>query len=164
MDIADFVTVTEVDQGPAFADALFQRAYRKTAPDFPHHVVAFYRRPDGLQVPVSYVHFTDCGDIFLAGGACTDGDTLRAMTHEQQTALRDYGGLMLATLRYGFERYGAHCEAVFTCCGDARALETTPKVGFVETGIEYLLVNFRGEPVPQRRREMIAKATSFMPF
>src|SRR4051812_19957997 len=66
MGIDKFITVTEVDEGPAFADALFQRAYKKPAPDFPHHIVAFYRRADGAQVPVSYVHFTDCGDMFLA--------------------------------------------------------------------------------------------------
>src|SRR3569832_1358240 len=99
MSIDDFITVSEVDEGPAFADALFQRAYRKPAPDFPHHIVAFYRRDDGAQVPVSYVHFTDCGDIFLAGGASTDGAILRSMTAQQQEALHEYGGVMPATLR-----------------------------------------------------------------
>jgi len=164
MSIDDFITVTEVDDGPAFADALFQRAYKKPAPEFPHHIVAFYRAADGSRVPVSYVHFTDCGDMFLAGGACTDGGILRSMSAEQQAALRDYGGLMLATLRHGFERYGPRCEAIFTCCGDARALETTPKLGFVETGIQYLLVNFLRDSPPRRRRELTAKAASFMPF
>jgi len=164
MSIDDFITVTEVDEGPAFADALFQRAYRKPAPDFPHHIVAFYHRPDGARMPVSYVHFTDCGDIFLAGGASTDGTILRAMSREQQAALNEYGGLMLATLRHGFMRFGPRCEAIFTCCGDKRALETTPKLGFVETGIEYLLVNFLRNSTARRRREMIAKAATFMPF
>lgn len=164
MSIDDFITVTEVDEGPAFADALFRRAYKKAAPEFPHHIVAFYRRGDGAQVPVSYVHFTDCGDMFLAGGACTDGDLLRSMSADQREALREYGGLMLATLRHGFRRYGPRCEAIFTCCGDARALETTPKLGFVETGIQYLLVNFLRDPSVRRRRELTAKAASFMPF
>ncbi|HEX3122068.1 MAG TPA: hypothetical protein VHQ21_02110, partial [Rhodanobacteraceae bacterium] len=45
-----------------------------------------------------------------------------------------------------------------------RALETTPKLGFVETGIQYLLVNFLRDSSPRRRREMTAKAASFMPF
>jgi hypothetical protein len=102
MSIEKFITVTEVDEGPAFADGLFQRAYKKPAPDFPHHIVAFYRRADGSQVPVSYVHFTDCGDMFLAGGAATDGNILRSMSAEEQAALNEYGGLMLATLRHGF--------------------------------------------------------------
>jgi len=164
MSIEGFISVTEVDDGPAQADALFQRAYRKPLPDFPHHIVAYYRRTDGTRVPASYVHFTDCGDIFLAGGACTAGDVLRAMRPEEQAALHDYGGLMLATLRHGFERYGPRCEAIFTCCGDRRALETTPKVGFVESGIEYLLVNFLRDSSVRRRREMTAKAASFMPF
>ena len=162
--IDDFITVSEVDDGPGFADSLFERAYRTKVPDFPHHIVAFYHRPDATKVPVSYVHFTDCGDIFLAGGAATDGTLLRAMTPEQQAALHAYGGLMLATLRHGFEKYGPRSEAIFTCCGDKRALETTPKLGFIETGVQYLLVNWLQTTDPKRRREMLAKARNFMPF
>jgi hypothetical protein len=164
MSIEEFITVAEVDDGAALADALFQRAYRKPVPDFPHHIVAFYHRVDGTQVPVSYVHFTDCGDIYLAGGACTDGVVLRSMTTEQQAALHEYGGLMLATLRHGFALYGPRCQAIFTCCGDRRALETTPKVGFIETGIQYLLVNWLDTVDARRRREMTSKAANFMPF
>jgi hypothetical protein len=164
MGIDHFITVAEVDDGPALADTLFQHAYRKPVPDFPHHIVAFYHRGDGTQVPVSYVHFTDCGDIYLAGGACTDGTVLRSMTAAQQAALSEYGGLMLATLRHGFVLYGPRCEAIFTCCGDKRALETTPKIGFIETGIEYLLVNWLRTADAKRRREMTAKAANFMPF
>jgi len=164
MSIEKFITVTEVDDGAALAEPLFQRAYKKSVPDFPHHIVAFYHRADGVQVPVSYVHFTDCGDIYLAGGACTDGNVLRAMTSGQQAALHEYGGLMLATLRHGFALYGPRCEAIFTCCGDRRALETTPKVGFIETGIQYLLVNWLSTADVKRRREMTAKAQNFMPF
>ena len=164
MSIDEFISVAEVDDGHALAGALFESAYRAKMPDFPHHILAFYHRGDGAKVPVSYVHFTDCGDIFLAGGAATDGALLRTMTPEQQAALREYGGLMLATLRHGFALFGPRCEAVFTCCGDARALETTPKVGFVESGIQYLLVNWLQTTDPKRRREMTAKAKNFMPF
>src|SRR5215471_9688193 len=125
MTIDGFISVSEVDDGPALAGALFEKVYRAKMPEFPHHIVAFYHRADHERMPVSYVHFTDCGDIFLAGGAATDGPLLRSMTPQQQAALRDYGGLMLATLRLGFSLYGPRCDAVFTCCGDARALETT---------------------------------------
>jgi hypothetical protein len=163
MQISDFIVVEEIDD-PSLADGLFLRGYRKDAPKFPHHIIAWYVRDNGSRVPVSYVHFTDCNDIWLAGGAATDGDVLRSMKPEQQQALREYGGLMLATLRYGFEHYGPKCEAIFTCCGDARALETTPKLGFVETGVQYLLVNFRRDPSDRRKGELTAKAASFMPF
>ena len=164
MSIDAFITVAEVDDGPGIAGVLFEKAYRAPLPEFPHHIVAFYHRADGAKVPVSYVHFTDCGDIFLAGGAATDGTLLRAMTAEQQAALHEYGGLMLATLRHGFGLYGPRCGAVFTCCGNPRALETTPKVGFVETGVQHLLVNWQQTADPKRRREMLAKARNFMPF
>lgn len=164
MNLASQFHVTEVDQGPPFAEALFQRNYKASAPDFPHHVVAFLRRDDGSFVPASYVHFTDCADMFLAGGAATDGDLLRSLPDDTRAQLQEYGGLMLATLRYGFERWGPRCEAIFTCCGDARALQTTPKLGFVETGVPYLLVCWQRELSPRRQRELIAKAKSFMPF
>jgi len=162
--IQKFIYVTEVDDGHVFADALFQRAYGSKLPDFPHHIVAFYIEPDGAHIPISYVHFTNCGDIFLAGGACTSGDALRRMSEGEQAILRDYGGVMLATLRHGFKRYGPKCQAIFTCCGDSRALATTPKVGFTETSIDYLLVNWMANLGADRKRELIAKAKSFMPF
>jgi hypothetical protein len=162
--IDEFIVVTEVDRGPFFAGALFQRKYRAELPDFPHHVVALYRRADGSLLTASYVHFTDCGDILLAGGACTDGAVVRAMSAAEQTTMNEYGGLMLATLRYGFERWGGGCEAIFTCCGDPRALETTPKVGFIETGVQYLLVRWMRELSPTRQQQLIAKAKTFMPF
>lgn len=162
--IENFIIVTEVDRGPAFVEPIFQRKYRAAAPDFGHHVVAFYRRADGAFMPASYVHFTDCSDIYLAGGACTDGEVLRAMEPAQREAVQDYGALMLATLRYGFERWGTRCEAVFTCCNDARALQTTPKVGFEPTDEPYLLVRWTREPTARRRVELTAKARSFMPF
>lgn len=162
--IDDFIVVTEVERGPAFAGELFRRKYRAELPDFPHHVVAFVRRPDGAFAAASYCHFTDCGDILLAGGACTDGDVLRALPAEQQQAVAEHGALMLATLRYGFERWGQRFEAVFTCCGDPRALETTPKVGFLETGVQYLLVRWMREVPEARRAQLLAKARTFMPF
>lgn len=162
--IDDFIVVTEVENGPAFAEHLFQLKYKAAAPDFPHHVVAFWKRDDGAYVPASYVHFSDCGDIYLAGGACTDGNVLRAMSDAQRATLADYGVLMLATLRHGFARWGPHCDAIFTCCGDARALETTPKLGFIETPVRYLLVNWMRELSEQRKADLIEKAATFMPF
>jgi hypothetical protein len=162
--IDSFVIVTEVAQGPALAGPLFERKYHAAMPDFGHHIVAFWKREDASFVPASYVHFTDCGDIFLAGGACTDGSVLRAMSAAQQAAVTDYGALMLATLRYGFDRYGPRCDAVFTCCGDLRALQTTPIVGFIETGVPHLLVRWMRDLSSARTAELIAKARSFMPF
>lgn len=163
-ELADFILVTAVDQGPDFAGALFRRKYRAEIPDFPHHVVAFWKRDDGAFVPASYVHFTDCGDMLLAGGGATDGEVIRAMPEIQRAAITAYGGLMLATLRYGFARWGGAVEAVFTCCGDARALETTPKVGFVETATQHLLVRWMRELPERRKTELTNKARSFMPF
>jgi len=119
--------------------------------------VAFYIEPDGAHIPISYVHFTNCGDIFLVGGACTNGHALRAMHAEDQLSLRNYGGVMLATLRHGFKRYGPKCQAIFTCCKDSQALVTTLKAGFVETDMEHLLVKWPIALDDDSKRELVAK-------
>ena len=43
-------------------------------------------------------------------------------------------------------------------------LDTTPKVGFIKTGTQYLLVNWLDTTDAKRQREMTAKAANFMPF
>ena len=82
--IDEFILIEEVQGGPAFASELFQRKYRLPVPEFPHHVVAFFRNADGSCVPACYVHFTDCGDLILGGGASTDDRVLRRMDAAQR--------------------------------------------------------------------------------
>jgi len=68
MKIDDFISLTATDDISAAAETLFQRKYRRGVPDFPHHVVANYRRADAEAQLACYIHFTDCGDILLGGG------------------------------------------------------------------------------------------------
>jgi hypothetical protein len=162
--IDDFIIITEVDRGPVFAEALFKRKYRVRVPDFRHHVVAFWKRDGGAFVPVSYVHFTDCGDIMLIGGACTDGELLRTMSEAQRAAIDEDGGINLAVTRYCLTRFGPRCDAVFGHCGDARSWDILSRCGFERVREPYLIARWSRPLEDARRLEMIEKATTFAPF
>lgn len=164
MHIDEFILVEEVENGPAFASELFQRKYRLPVPKFPHHVVAFCRNDDGSCVPACYAHSTDCGDLILGGGACSDDRVLRRMSADQRAAIRAAGGLYLHTLKWSLNHFGPGVRAIFSYCGDALAERVDLAVGFEQTEHPNLLVYWTREVDEKRRRQLIAKAFSFIPF
>src|SRR5450432_353005 len=99
------------------ASALFQRRYRQDAPDFPYHVVAFWR-DDGKEIPVCYIHFTAHGSCLLGGGACVDERAMRRMPAALRGAIREAGGLYKYTLAWSMRHFAPHCDAIFGYCGD----------------------------------------------
>ena len=164
MKIDDFISVSEGEDVPAVAELLFQRKYKRAIPDFPHHVVAFYHDADGVSQPVCYVHFTDCGDILLGGGACTDDRVLRKMSAAERDALHAAGGIYQHALRWSVRHFAPRFAAVFGYCGSALAERIDRAVGFQSTPHEHLLVYWTGDADARRRRQMIAKAHSFGAF
>lgn len=164
IDLDDWLTISEVDDGRAFAEAIFQRKYAQSAPDFPHHVVAFLRREDGAFVAASYLHFTLHEDVVLVGGGATDGRAFNQVPAEVGEAIRDRGGLLLQTLRFGFRKYADHCEAFFGHCGDPRAFEVDMQAGFQPTRVEHLLAYWHRLLDDKRREALIDKVTALGPF
>ncbi len=164
MKIDDFIDVAECADVPDVAELLFQRKYQRSVPDFPHHVVASYRPADGQPIPVCYVHFTDCGDILLGGGACTNDRVLRQMTAAQRDVVRAAGGIYQHSLHWSVQHFSRRFSAIFGYCGNALAERIDRAVGFQSTSHEHLLVYWTGDADPRRRRQMIAKANSFAPF
>ncbi len=162
--LEEFIIVTEVDAGAAFAEAIFQRKYRQSVPTFPHHVVALYRDADGCFIPASYVHFKPSGDIWLVGGGCTDGRAFAHMDEAQRAAVTSAGGLLLQTLRFGFAKFADRCDAFFGYCGDARAWEVDLQAGFIPTEHDKLLVRWNGPLDPSRREVLTARANALGPF
>lgn len=161
--LTDFLVVTEVDSD-LVARHLFERKYGHRGPDFPHHIVALYRRDDGCLEVASYLHFFPFGDIMLIGGACTDGAVLRRMAPAQQAAVQSAGGLMLQTTRYALQRFAPRCDAVFGHCGDARSYDVLVAAGFAWAGPPHLIVHWTREPDAMHRRALIAKAAAIGPF
>lgn len=159
-----FITISEVDDGPFLVGALFKRKFGDAPPDVPHHVVAFYRDAQGMLSPASYVHFRPFGDLYLAGGGCTDGRVIARMAEPERAAVNAAGGLLLQTLRFGFDRYAARCEAFAGYCGDARAHEVDLAAGFVDTEHAHLLMNFHKPIHEVLKRALVAKAHAIGAF
>jgi hypothetical protein len=162
--LATCIVISEVDNGPIFAEPIFQRKYRQSAPDFPHHVVAFYRKDENCFVPASYVHFRAFGDIMLVGGGATDGRAFAHMSAEHKHLIGEAGGLLLQTLRFGFTKFAGHCDAFFGYCGDPRAYEVDLQAGFVPTAHDKLLAHWHRPLDDLRRRCLVAKAHAIGPF
>jgi hypothetical protein len=162
--LEDFIAITEVDQGPLFANHIFRRKLGMDAPDFEHHVMAFYRKAEDWLVPASYVHFWLRDGVGLAGGGCTDGRAFTHMAEEHRRRISDANGLLLHAMRYGFARYGGRCEAFFGVCNDARAWAIYEEAGFERTRHEYLIAHWH-RPTPEaRKQELLDLAQSLRPF
>lgn len=164
MSIEDFVEVRETEDAPELLEVLFRRKYQRALPQFPHHVAAYYRGKGGDAVPVCYVHFTDCGDILLGGGACVDNRILRQMTQSQRVALHAAGGLYHHVLAWSVRHFAQRFSAIFGYCGDVLAERVDRAAGFQSTAHERLLVYWTRDMDARRRGHMVEKANSFVPF
>jgi len=159
-----FIQVSEVDDAVEIAQPLFDRRYRLPVPEFPHHVAAMYTGADGTRALACYIHFTDCGDLILCGGACTDNRVLRRMSETERDALREVGGIFQHTLAWSQRHFGARFAAVFGYTGDTLTKRVIDTLGWVPTPHPHLVVYWM-QPVDERkRRQMIAKAHSFGAF
>ena len=136
--LRDFIVVTELAETNASVDALFQRKYGHPSPNYPHHVGTFWRDGDALRL-VHYLHFLESGDMFLIGGACTDGNLVRSMPKEHRDAIDAAGGLMLQATRFGCATFGPRKDAIFGHCGDARSFEVLMQAGFQPEDHPHLL-------------------------
>jgi hypothetical protein len=164
MSIGDFIQVHESEDAPDTLGPLFRRKYGRDLPQFPHHVAAYYRGEAGNPAPACYIHFTDCGDILLGGGACVDDRVLRRMTAEQRAAVRDAGGLYHHALAWSVRHFAPRFAAVFGYCGDRLAERVDRAVGFQSTAHERLLVHWTRDVDARRRAHMVEKANAFVPF
>lgn len=163
MCLDEFFEVVEVDDGRATAGQLFQRRYRQEAPDFPHHIVGFWKAADG-RYPLCYIHFTPQDDILLGGGACTDDRLLRRLPADQRAALRAAGGVYRYTLAQSVQLFADRYPAIFGYCGDALAERVDRAVGFQPTGHQHLLVYFTRPVDLASRARLIAQAHAVGPF
>jgi hypothetical protein len=163
-DLASFLSISEVDDGPFFVDELFQRKFGAPAPRAAHHVVAFHKAAPLQPRVLGYAHFLPFGDIILVGGVCTDGRAFEAMPESQRAAIAAAGGVYHQVLRWAFARYADQCEAYFGYCGDARAEAVNLKSGFRKTEHPHLLVNFHKPLHEVMQRALIAKAAAIGPF
>ncbi len=162
--LREFMVITEIDDAQFLAGALFQRKFRDTVPDVPHHLVAFYRDPQASLHLLGYSHMRPFGDVLLSGGSCTNGDTVRRMQPHESAALNAAGGALHYILKYAFARYADDCDAFFGHCGDRRALEVVRAVGFVPTEHEHVIVHWHKPLSETVRRALVAKVNAIGAF
>ena len=141
----------------SIANPLFRRRYRQEAPNFPHHVVAFWS-DDGEEIPICYIHFTEQGSSLFGGGACVDERAMRRMRLSLRNAIRDAGGLYKYTLGWSMRHFAPHCDAIFGYCGDPLAERVDLALGFAKTGHRHLLVYWTRELPPVQQQDLIARA------
>jgi len=159
-----FLTITEIDDAQFIAGDLFRRKFASPPPPFGRHLVALYGDArNGFRL-AGYSHMRPFGDVYLSGGSCSNGETIRAMDPAHRGAIEAAGGVWYLVLKYAFARYADCCDAFFGHCGDRRALEVATAAGFVGAGHEHLIVHWHKPLHENIRRALVAKAHALGPF
>lgn len=159
-----FLTITEIDRADFLVGPLFQRKFGEGPPDEPRHLVCLYRDANGAQHVAGYSHMRPFGDVYLSGGSCTNGDTLRRMQSHEREAVENSGGVWFWLLKYAFRKYAGCCDAFFGHCGDPRALEVALAAGFVKTTHEPIIANWHRPLHETFKRALLAKVVALGAF
>ena len=162
--LRSFFSITEIDNADFLATSLFHRKFGVAPPDFRRHLVALYRDGDAGLHLAGYSHMRPFGDVYLSGGSCSAGDTIRRMAPGHRESIQAAGGVWYLILRYAFTRYADCCDAFFGHCGDRRALEVATSAGFVGAGHEHLIVNWHKPLHENIKRALVAKVHALGPF
>jgi hypothetical protein len=162
--IRGFFTITEIDDAEFLVGDLFRRKFGDPPPDFRCHLVALYRDASGANHLAGYSHMRPFGDVYLSGGSCSNGETIKRMQPHEREAVQAAGGVWYLILKYAFRKYADRCDAFFGHCGDKRALEVALAAGFVKTEVEPIIVLWH-KPLPDVfRRALTAKVVALGPF
>jgi len=159
-----FLTITEIDDAEFLAGALFRRKFAEPPPDMGRHLVALYKAGDGSVRVAGFSHMRPFGDVYLSGGSCSDGETIRAMSAAHRDAIYAAGGVWYLIAKYAFEKFADDCDAFFGHCGDKRALEVTQAAGFVKTEHPPVIVHWHKPMHENFRRALLAKVVALGPF
>ncbi|MBS0439734.1 MAG: hypothetical protein JSS33_10025 [Proteobacteria bacterium] len=159
-----FLTITEVDDAGFLVGPLFQQKFGESPPGEPRHIVCLYRDSNNAQHVVGYSHMRPFGDVYLSGGSCTSGDTLRRMQPQEREIVDASGGIWFHLLKYAFRKYADCCDAFFGHCGNPRALEVALAAGFIKTGHEPIIVNWHKPLHETFKRALLAKVVALGPF
>lgn len=162
--LRSFLTITEVDDAAFLVGDLFRRKFAAPPPDVGRHLVALYGDPrTGVRL-AGYSHMRPFGDVYLSGGSCSSGETIRSMDPAHRQAIEAAGGVWYLVLKYAFARYADCCDAFFGHCGDRRALEVATAAGFVSAGHEHLIARWHKPLHENIRRALVAKVHALGPF
>ena len=160
----DFIVISEMSAGAEFADPIFRRKYGAPAPRHGRHLIAWYRGDRGAWIPVAYLNYLPFQAGMLIGGACTDGERLRAMPQDQRERIKAAGGLMLQLVRFGEARYASESIGTFGHCGDERSWSVLSQCGYVRLDDPHLIARWNREPDADAKQRLIAALKAIGPF
>lgn len=163
-ELRDFLTITEIDSAEILVGDLFQRKFREVVPTFPRHIVAIYRDVNGMPHIAGYSHMRPYENVYLSGGSCSNGETIRRMSDHERAILGDAGGVWHFILKYAFRKYAECCDAFFGYCGDKRALEVAIASGFIMTAHRHIIVNWHRPMTEESKNETVRKVVALGPF
>lgn len=163
-NIRHVLTISEIDDADFIVGALFRRKFNAPPPDVGRHLVALYRDGTGALRLAGYSHMRPFGEVYLSGGSCSEGETIRAMAPAHRDAIQAAGGIWYLILKYAFARYADCCDVFFGHCGDARALQVATAAGFVSAGHEHLIAHWHKPLHENIRRALVAKVHALGPF
>ncbi len=150
-----FLTITEVAEGPFFVNDLFRRKFGGDAPDIPRHFIAFYKDSAGALHVAGFSHMLRFNSVYLSGGSCSNGDTLRRMSAEELQLVEAEGGIWAMILRHCWSRLDGECEAYFGHCGDRRAREVALSTGFVVAHMPVHIARWHLPLSAERKTELL---------
>jgi len=140
--ISDILCVTEIANAEFFVGDLFRRRFNTPSfPDIPRHFVAFYKTDEKTMLPIGYVHQTPWENCYLCGGLVIDDRRYRLIPAAHRRVIREAGGIAEYLQRESFAAIrDENTVAIWGLVGDKLAEQVDLRVGFVHTGVPYLMV------------------------
>ena len=163
----DHLRTWEVNDARVVAGALFSKHFGHHAPEYPRHFVLVYSPPAGAEDTqprvVAYAHQAPHQGIHLGGGMVADAGAYRKMPKWLFEQVKSEGGLATIVSRGSIAALG-DSPASFGYVGEPRARAADLRTGYVDTGIEHLMVFWRKDLPEAEKARLIALADSFGPF
>jgi hypothetical protein len=163
----DHLRTWEVHDAQAVAGDLFKRSFGHAVPTYPRHFVLVYSPPsdeDGnTPKVVAYVHQRPFEDVYLGGGMCVDAVAYRRMPRWLFDQVKDEGGLATIVTRDSLSMLG-DSPAAFGHVGEPRARQADLRTGYVDTGVEHLMVYWRKPLGEDEKRRIIEKVAAVGAF
>lgn len=157
----------EVNDARAVAGDLFRRSFGHDIPTYPRHFVLVYSPPseedDTSPKVVAYVHQRPFEDVYLGGGMCVNALAYRRMPGWLFEQVRDEGGLATIVTRDSIAMMG-DAPAAFGHVGEPRARQADLRTGYVDTGVEHLMVYWRKPLSDSEKQRIIEKVAAVGPF
>jgi hypothetical protein len=163
----DHLRTWEVNDARTVAGDLFRRSFGHDIPTYPRHFVLVYSPPsdedDTTPKVVAYVHQRPFEEVHLGGGMCVDALAYRRMPRWLFDQVRDEGGLATIVTRDSLAMLG-DSPAAFGHVGEPRARQADLRTGYVDTGVEHLMVYWRKPISEEEKQRIISKVAAVGAF